>query len=225
MKNNLDQALFKAVMSIKKNFPIRDYVSDYTYYALQPIVKQLFQCLKIDCQTYELKNLGSLLDIGSGPMSKTAIFRRIGFECYAVDDLQDNWHRRDDNLDLILKFADSEGIHFHLQNVDGNEIPFAANSFDVVTCFNVLEHMHHSPRELLNTIGAFTKPEGLIVLSVPNSVNLRKRLAVLFGRTNYPSIDQVFLCDKWRGHVHEYTLAELICVAKKWTSRFLVQKH
>lgn len=44
---------------------------------------------------------------------------------------------------------------------------------------------------------------------MPNSVNLRKRLDVLRGKSNYPSVEMVYECIcQWRGHVREYTLAE-----------------
>jgi hypothetical protein len=65
-------------------------------------------------------------------------------------------------------------------------------------------------------MGAFARPGGLLVIVMPNSVNLRKRLSVLMGRTNYPPVDMFFNCiGHWRGHVREYTLreTEYICSA------------
>jgi hypothetical protein len=44
---------------------------------------------------------------------------------------------------------------------------------------------------------------------MPNAVNLRKRLSVMWGKSNYPSIEMFYHCiGPWRGHVREYTLAE-----------------
>ena len=44
---------------------------------------------------------------------------------------------------------------------------------------------------------------------MPNSVNLRKRLSVVIGNTNFPPVEMFFHCiESWRGHVREYTLKE-----------------
>ena len=50
-------------------------------------------------------------------------------------------------------------------------------------------------------------------MSVPNAVNLRKRLDVLRGRTNYPPYQQFFQSDPWRGHVREYAWDDLMQLA------------
>ena len=50
---------------------------------------------------------------------------------------------------------------------------------------------------------------------MPNSVNLRKRLSVLTGSTNYPPVDQFYYSlGTWRGHVREYTLKETIYICE-----------
>lgn len=157
-----------------------------------------------------------LLDIGCGPMDQTAAFAKLGYECYAVDDLADPWHRRDGNLERILRFAQEMGISFHHQAEGDYSIPFDTGSFDVVLVSAVIEHLHESPRQLLNAAGEFLKEGGLLCVTMPNSVNLRKRLSVLFGRSNYPPIDQFYACcGKWRGHVREYTLAETSYICRK----------
>lgn len=46
-----------------------------------------------------------------------------------------------------------------------------ANSFDVVTCFETLEHTGHFRNALDNLLGA-ARPGGLVVVSVPNEVGL-----------------------------------------------------
>jgi hypothetical protein len=36
---------------------------------------------------------GRLLDIGCGPMDKTAVLGKLGLECHGIDDLADEWQR------------------------------------------------------------------------------------------------------------------------------------
>ena len=51
---------------------------------------------------------------------------------------------------------------------------------------------------------------------MPNSVNLRKRIAVLRGRTNYVNAGEFFYSTgTWRGHVREYTLAETAYIVEQ----------
>ena len=65
-------------------------------------------------------------------------------------------------------------------------------------------------------LGIYAKDGGVLVIVMPNSVNLRKRLSVLSGRTNYPPVDQFFHSSGiWRGHVREYTLSEMEYICKQ----------
>ena len=145
-----------------------------------------------------------ILDFGSGPCDKTAVLQLLGFECSAWDDLQDYWHRLGDNVDKIVAFARECGIDFTL--AADNAFPYQQGSFDMVMLHDVLEHLHDSPRELLNDLLELVKPEGYLFATVPNAVNVRKRLAVLFGKTNLPRFDGYYWYPgPWRGHVREYT--------------------
>jgi hypothetical protein len=66
-------------------------------------------------------------------------------------------------------------------------------------------------------MGEYVKPGGVLVISMPNSVNLRKRLSVMFGKTNYAPVDVQYLSppDEYRGHVREYTLAETVWIVEQ----------
>ena len=164
-----------------------------------------------------------LLDIGCGALDKTAVFQRMGYQCFACDDFQDPWHRQAANLESVLSFAHDVGIEVHVQEGDYT-IPWQTASFDIVTMSSVIEHLHESPREILNFAGAYLKPGGLLVVAMPNSVNLRKRLAVILGRSNYPQVRGFYeYIGPWRGHVREYTLKET-CQIVQWNGFDVVYK-
>jgi SAM-dependent methyltransferase len=195
-----DQVL-RTVDEVHAAFPFPGYIVNGARHGLAHVVPEVARQVRAEGRP-------RLLDIGSGPMDKTAVFAALGFDCSAVDDLGDAWHRRGDNLERIQAFARARGIDFHLQ--DGTHgIPFPPESFDAVTIFDVIEHLHESPRGILNAAGMRLRTDGVLAVVMPNAVNLRKRLSVLCGRTNYPSVDQFYLSPEgWRGHVREYTLAE-----------------
>jgi len=150
-----------------------------------------------------------LLDFGSGPCDKTAILQLLGFECYAYDDLQDDWHQMPGNQEKIISFARDSGINFTLA-VD-RIMPFEKNFFDMVMLHAVIEHLHDSPRELLNDLLEFVKPGGFLFITVPNAVNIRKRIAVVFGKTNLTRFEEYYWPPgPWRGHIREYVKDDLV---------------
>jgi SAM-dependent methyltransferase len=197
----------KALAEVDAAFPFPGYISEGARQGLAHIIPTVSALLPAGARR--------LLDIGSGPMDKTAVWSRLGFHCHAADDLSDPWHRRGDNLQKIVAFARRMDIRFHLQEGDYS-LPFPRDAFDVVTIFDVIEHLHESPRGILNAAGGHLKEGGLLAVTMPNSVNLRKRVDVLRGRSNYPPVDQFFLSSPgWRGHVREYTLEETAFICRE----------
>jgi 2-polyprenyl-3-methyl-5-hydroxy-6-metoxy-1,4-benzoquinol methylase len=50
---------------------------------------------------------------------------------------------------------------------DAMEAPFLPNTFDVITCFDVLEHVY-SPRQFLSKVQEWLKPGGIFYAMMPN---------------------------------------------------------
>ena len=162
-----DQAYNEVIM----NFPFKDYLGSNCYYQMKAILGALELFLS------EFSGL-KLLDVGSGPMDKTALLQKMGFNCSAVDDLGDPWHKLKGKSEAIVNFSKRMGINFYLQDNEDYTIPFESNYFDVVTSLAVIEHLHETPRLILNSMGEHLKPGGYLVIVMPNSVNLRKRISV-----------------------------------------------
>lgn len=153
-----------------------------------------------------------ILDFGCGPCDKTAILQRLGFQCVGYDDLQEDWHNHPGQRDRIVRFATECGIDFRLAN--GAALPFERNHFDMIMLHDVLEHLHDSPRDLLNDLLELAKPEGLLFITVPNQVNIKKRLEVVLGKTNLTAYETYYWSAKpWRGHVREYVRDDLVKLA------------
>jgi SAM-dependent methyltransferase len=205
-----ENTLRTAFDEIKERFPFRDYIGPSVHEEMAAIVREL---AKVFPEGFAGKRL---LDIGCGPMDKTGVLQRMGFACSAADDLSDPWHRRGDTISRITGYARDLGIEFFHQADGRHDLPFPPGSFDVVLLLGVVEHLHESPRSLLNAAGAFLKPGGVVVVEMPNSVNLRKRLSVLMGRSSLPPVDQFYhAIGPWRGHVREYTLDETAFICRE----------
>lgn len=154
-----------------------------------------------------------ILDFGCGPCDKTAILQFLGYKCSGYDDLQDDWHKVPGNREKILSFARECGIDFRWVN-DG-ALPFEKDFFDMIMLHGVLEHLHDSPRDLLNNLLQLARPEGLLFITVPNAANIKWRINVLFGRTNLPRFEVFYWYPgPWRGHIREYVRDDLIKLSK-----------
>lgn len=166
---------------------------------------------------------GRLLDLGCGALDKPMVYQKLGYQCCCADDFQDTWHKDSNNLNPVVDFATSLGMEVYKQS-EPFVVPWENESFDIVTIINVIEHLHGTPRELLNFAGTLLRPGGLLVVGMPNSVNFRKRLSVLMGRTNYTPAMGIYESEGvWRGHIREYILEET-CQILSWTGFDVVSK-
>jgi 2-polyprenyl-3-methyl-5-hydroxy-6-metoxy-1,4-benzoquinol methylase len=157
---------------------------------------------------------GAVLDFGSGCCMTAALLALSGYQVSACDDLADSWLIQDPSArDSIITLAQRAGVDFFLAK-PGRQLPYRSEQFDLVLASHVLEHIYQGVAELLCRLVEWLRPEGLLVIFVPNAVNLRKRIAVLFGSTNYPDYEQYFLDSNWRGHVREYVLRDLRIAAR-----------
>jgi SAM-dependent methyltransferase len=150
-----------------------------------------------------------ILDFGAGPCDKTAMLSLTGYEVIAYDDFGDDWHNIGDNKNRILEFARRAHIDYVEPNFEG-EFAFPENHFDGIILNNVIEHFHDSPGPLLNVLLKSLKVGGYIFIAIPNAVNMRKRIDVVLGKTNYPQMAYYYWATPWRGHIREYVKDDLI---------------
>ena len=189
-----------AVQLTKQAFPFKGYIHSGSEGAYLNIAKTVLRYLQPGSK---------ILDFGCGPCDKTSVLQYLGFKCSGYDDLQDDWHKLPGNQEKIMSFAREHGIDFRLGN--GGILPFEKSSFDMIMLNDVLEHLHNSPRDLLNDLLELAIPEGLLFITVPNAVNIRKRIEVLFGGTNLPRFEGYYWYPgPWRGHIREYVRNDLV---------------
>lgn len=156
-----------------------------------------------------LKPGDTLFDLGCGACDKTAVAAKMGIDCTAMDDLEDDWYKRGDNIARIEEFARNQGIRF-----SRTFSPPAEATFDMVMLNDVMEHIHDSPRELLNALVSGLKPGGLLFITVPNLANIRKRIDLMRGRTNLANFDLYYWYrGTWRGPQREYVRGDLVSLA------------
>ncbi|HVN40829.1 MAG TPA: class I SAM-dependent methyltransferase [Myxococcota bacterium] len=176
--------------------------------------EQLADAARIACHVrWVLRRGAAIADLGGGIGLFTPACAALGMQTWLVDDFGDSVNRAHP--------IDSIGLHRPL-GVRVIETPirhwaeaFADESLDVVTCFDSLEHWHHSPRPVFAEAWRVLKPGGTLVISGPNAVNLRKRVAVPLGRSNWSNFEDWFYPEEFRGHVREPVLGDLVRLVRE----------
>ncbi|MEO6593590.1 MAG: class I SAM-dependent methyltransferase [Planctomycetota bacterium] len=94
-------------------------------------------------------------------------------------------------------------------NVEFDVLPYEDASFDVVTCFECIEHLRSTPRPMLDQILRVLKPGGRLLMTTPNVVGSRAMMRLLAGK--HPQENPRYHRNPKYGIVHprEYTLREL----------------
>ena len=102
-----------------------------------------------------------VLDVGCGTgYTAHYLVRRGGAE--AVVGLEVDHNLVEDNR------AENQDRRIDFESYDGGKFPFPSEAFDVVTCFEVLEHVTQEvQRHLLEEIARVVRPSGSAVLSTP----------------------------------------------------------
>jgi len=105
-----------------------------------------------------IKNGDSILDIGCGWAQALLFFKDKGLDCYGFDPAIE-----------AVEYGCKKGLNIKHAGLDGMNV-FDNKKFDMVTMFNVLEHLAN-PEKSINQIKEILKPNGILAIDVPNEFN------------------------------------------------------
>jgi SAM-dependent methyltransferase len=105
-----------------------------------------------------------ILDWGAGDGSFLRLLDQQGYDSFGIDNFSSPTH------------------HKKLINTSIEDVPFANEFFDAITCFHVLEHIGNPVQAVIKAL-SLLKPGGIFVVEVPNIASLGFKL---FKKTWYP---------------------------------------
>lgn len=110
------------------------------------------------------------LDVGCGGGILAEEFAGMGFRVTGIDP-------SDQSLTTAKRHAQSMGLSIQYQEGTGESIPFANNTYPVVYCCDVLEHVRDLPK-VIGEIYRVTKPGGVFFFDTLNRTLASKLVAI-----------------------------------------------
>lgn len=128
--------------------------------------KILNAVVKIFKSKFKDSDTGSHLDIGSGAGTLVELIKKVSPKFSA------------NCIDYTDQLINDKTIPLDVVDLNFDKIPHPDNSFDFVSCTEVVEHLENY-RLIIREAYRVTKPNGLAVFTTPNILNLNSRLRYL----------------------------------------------
>ena len=155
----------------------------------------------------ELPSGARVLELGAGPYFLTRLIMRRGLDVTCA-----NWFGADsgDKGRAVVERT-KEGkeveVEYDLFNVENDRFPYHDDSFDLVLCCEILEHLPADPINMLAEIHRVLRKEtGVLLLTTPNAVRMMNLVHMLNGDNVY---EQYSGYGAYGRHNREFTVGEL----------------
>lgn len=123
-------------------------------------------------------------------------------------------------IDNGVDFFDFESKIFNLEKTE--PYPYENNTFDVVLCCEILEHLILNPFNIFKEIHNILKPGGKLILTTPNAIRLTNVAAMLAGQNIFDIFHPVI----HGRHNREYEVEELVSIIENHRYKIeLVETH
>jgi len=165
-----------------------------------------------------LNSKNRCLDVGCGEGRMLLLLKAFGLDCYGVTrNIFSGQNLQGCPRGPLLKdMFEQKKIYASSLNIEKEPFPYPDAFFDLVVFQEVIEHLHNSPKLVLDEIKRVLKPNGYMIISTPNLASLAKRWNLLKGRSNHWDLKRYYLYEyvsppsrDYIGHTREFTLGEL----------------
>jgi 2-polyprenyl-3-methyl-5-hydroxy-6-metoxy-1,4-benzoquinol methylase len=148
-----------------------------------------------------------VLELGAGPYFLTRLLLRRGLDVTCA-----NWFGPEmgaKGREVIERSNDGEDVTVEYDNfnVETDRFPYDDDSFDLVLCCEILEHLPSDPIQMLAEIHrVLRKDSGTLLLTTPNAVRMMNLVHMLNGDNVY---EQYSGYGAYGRHNREFTVEEL----------------
>jgi 2-polyprenyl-3-methyl-5-hydroxy-6-metoxy-1,4-benzoquinol methylase len=151
---------------------------------------------------------GRVLDLGAYFGNFSLVFAGKGFEVDACD----SYKNYDNALNGAINLLQKSGVNIlDFQDIGYNLEQIQPETYDVVLCMGVIEHIPHTPRFLLESINRVLKLGGILLLDTPNLTYIYNRRKFMRGESVFLSIFLQYYTElPFEGHHREYTVREIL---------------
>ncbi len=212
----MDKNLFRKIQNIYTDeiFNVYDKLPHIKNVSDTGVDEKAYYYVSILSNYVNINSRNRLIDLGAGFSTLPIILRHLGFDVCVADQYQTltggmTEIYTPEVVNLLTNYFRNIGVNIYDFDIQKGNFPFDDESFDIVTSFQAVEHFFHTPRFMFAEVFRILKPGGIVIVATPNAVNLRKRLSVVFGRTNYYDFGYYWNAPIYMGHIREPTLDEL----------------
>lgn len=117
---------------------------------------------------------GKLLDAGCGRGISSEFFAKIGFQVEGFDISPE-----------VVEIAKKRGINAYLFDMETDDLK---DKYDVIICLEVLQFLV-DPLKALRNLKSALKPDGEMVISLPNEFHILRRIKILLGSYDFAKYD------------------------------------
>lgn len=185
----------------------------------EPFPKQLVEISAILKVGSSLPHPPSLLDVGGGVGVNAAVLKQVfGYNCTVIDRLVEfspEHNRVMGDAKTVVSRLENFGVRVTEHDFVKDGFPFKPATFDMITCFNVIEHFNFSPKDVISGMAKMLKPGGVLLLSTPNQAHLYNRVKLLSGKNVWEDFEYYYSAVNFWGHVREFLPNELECLMSR----------
>lgn len=162
------------------------------------IHQERFKILLQTIADLQLPTESKILDVGCYPP-------------YVFNQLKDTGY----NMFGIASYHESMADpQIQVVDIEREKLPYETGTFDALIFTEVLEHMTATPDFYMKEFHRVLKKGGRLIITTPNSVNLKNRIKLLFGKSVTFPLFQLYETTPDNGfiyhrHTREFTLEEV----------------
>jgi len=145
-----------------------------------------------------------LLDVGARLYTATIYVDLLKYGQVA---LATKWKTSFTDEALLAQIPGGNRISLQHFDAEVERFPYPDESFDVIVCTEVLEHLAVDPMHMLAEMGRICRPDGLLIMTTPNAASFDALTKVMAGR--HPYSWAPYSGQSTDRHNREYTITEL----------------